>query len=98
MANSYSPNFYDELNTVEWEKYVYVKCLVCHGVYRYGVYGFQEGGINCVLCGAVTWNPIIVDKEEYRKFLESQKNPYGLQTYQQRVWGMAPNDEPYQRR
>jgi hypothetical protein len=94
-------SFYDELHTVEWEKYVYVKCLVCKGVYRYGIYGFQEGAIGCVYCGTLTWNPILVPKIEYLKFLESQKNPYGLQNFQQRMWGTPTEkgtDEEYQRR
>lgn len=96
-------NFYDALNGLDWANYVYVKCLVCHGVYRYGIYGFQEGAINCVYCGTLTWNPILVDKEEYRKFLERKKSPFDLGEFQKSVWGMPSGDkkgtdEAHQRR
>jgi hypothetical protein len=94
-------NFFDALNGLDWEKYVYVKCIVCQGVYRYGIYGFQEGAINCVYCGTLTWNPILVDKSEYRKFLERRKNPHGMDIFQRSVWGTPTEkgtDEEYARR
>jgi hypothetical protein len=95
-------NFFDALNNVDWEHYVYVKCLVCHGVYRYGIYGFQEGAINCVYCGTLTWNPILVTKDEYRAFLEKRQNPQGMDKFVRSVWGQIltekGTDEEYQRR
>ena len=85
-------NFYDALYGMEWEKYIYIECRICHGVYRLGIYGLQEGATNCVFCGAYSWNPLLVDKVTYRKFLERQKNPKGLEQFQQEVWRMPTGD------
>lgn len=85
-------NFFDALHQVEWEKYYYVECLICHGVYRLGMYGFEEGATNCVYCGAYSWNPHLVDKTTYRRFLESKKNPKGIEVFQRIVWEMPTGD------
>jgi hypothetical protein len=96
-------NFYDALHGIEWEKYYYIECLVCHGVFRLGMYGFEEGATNCVYCGAMSWCPNLVDKQTYLKFLERRKNPKGMEAFQKNVWSMNTGDgkgtdEIFQRR
>ena len=85
-------NFYDALHGIDWENYFYIECLICHGVYRLGRYGFVEGATNCVYCGAYSWNPKLVDKITYLRFLERRKNPQGIDRFQRAVWEHSTGD------
>jgi hypothetical protein len=73
-------------SNMDWSKYVFIKCKVCQGVYRFGIYGFRAGYVLCPSCGAYDWNPKLVGKEEYRAFLNRIKTPYNLQRRQMRLW------------
>jgi len=90
--------FADTLQGLETEKYVFVKCLVCKSVYRWGIYGFQEGAIHCPICGATTWNPQLVEKIDYIHFLQKMGSTQRLYDLQKVIWDFRRNDEAQQGR
>jgi hypothetical protein len=92
------PDFSEALQGLETEKYVFVKCLVCQSVYRWGIYGFQEGAVHCPICGAVTWNPKLVSKMDYLHFLQKMGSVKNLADLQKKLWDYRRSDENQQRR
>ena len=91
-------DFAKDLHGLPTEQYVFVKCLVCKSVYRWGIYGFREGAVHCPICGAVTWNPILVDKIDYYHWLQRVGRIKNLGDLQKSMWDWRRNDETQQRR
>lgn len=91
-------DFAEDLHGLNSAEYVFVKCLVCQSVYRWGIYGFQEGAVHCPICGAVTWNPKLVSKIEYYQWLQKVGRIKNLGQLQQSLWDWRKNDEEFQRR
>lgn len=91
-------DFTEDLKGIDWSKYVFVKCLVCQAVYRWGIYGFQEGAVHCPICGAVTWNPKLVSKMEYYHWLQKVGSIKNLSDLQKAEWDYRRTDEAQQRR
>ena len=86
------------LQGLDLSKYVFVKCLVCKSVYRWGIYGFQEGAVHCPICVAVTWNPMLVDKMDYIHHLQKMGSIKNVGDLQKKLWDYRRNDEVQQRR
>jgi hypothetical protein len=91
-------DFAQDLAGLNSAEYVFVKCLVCQSVFRWGIYGFQEGAINCPICGALTWNPKLVSKTEYLQWLQRVGRIKNLGELQQNLWHGYHTDEEQQRR
>jgi hypothetical protein len=93
-------DFSEDLYGIDFSQYVFVQCLMpgCRSVYRWGIYGFQEGAIHCPICGAVTWSPKLVDKMTYIHYMQKMGNLKNLGQVQRKLWDWRQNDEEYQRR
>ena len=93
------PNtFSQDLAGIDLSKYVFIQCLVCRSVFRWGIYGFREGAVHCPICGAVTWNPFLVTKMDYIHWMQRMKNVRNMGQLQRELWDWRQNDEQYQRR
>lgn len=92
------PDFAEDLQGIDFSQYVFVQCLVCKSVYRWGIYGFQEGAVHCPICGAVTWNPKLVDKMAYIHYMQRLGSIKNLGQLQRALWDARRTDEEQQRR
>jgi hypothetical protein len=87
-----------DLEGLDLSLYVFVKCLVCQSVYRWGIYGFREGAVHCPICGATTWNPTLVDKTTYLRYLQRMGSIKNSVEKQKRLWDFRRQEEEYGRR
>ena len=58
----------DEVYGLPWEYYVFVKCQLCGYIFRWGARALSV--VQCPICGAYSFSPKLVSKEEYRRQME----------------------------